>query len=183
MKRTLWIVLACTTLAASLTLPSPVSQISGIPLVSSRPDPRFTIRTSIESTLLPPNAALVNVLHFMGIIAEQSFTQELAPRTYSAPEYRQVQITSYAHTEARFLLWAVYMAITQMIQTVRFHNTLLDLFWVGSFVGRIRIAVKPGINLPGASGNGSRILLDDGYRKSWILVEAQMKLLTKVVKF
>ena len=46
----------------------------------------------------------------MGIFAELNFTGQLSPCTYSKPNYRDIDISNFAWTEARFLLWRIYVA-------------------------------------------------------------------------
>lgn len=124
------------------------------------PDSRFTVKISMGAPLLPINSALMNILYFMSIIAGQHFMQQLQPRTYSAPYYRAVQITTYGRTEARFLLWAIYYAVNDMVRTVRFNNVLLELYWEDELVGEIRVAVKQTSNLAGGAGDLSLDLGD-----------------------
>lgn len=119
----------------------PSSNLS-LPL-SFTPDSRFSARMSIGSTLLPVDAFLVNILNFMGIIATQNFERKLAPRKYSTPGYREVEITVSGSTEARFLLWGIYIAVAEMVKIVRFNEIGLELSWAGQLVGRVKVARRP----------------------------------------
>ena len=146
----------------STTVISVISQPLGIPSISGLPDDRFRVRASIDASLLPVDATLMNVLHFMSVIAKKGYNQQLDPRTYSARDYRQVQISSYAVTEVRFLLWGLYLGIQEMLGVARFHGTKLDLYWEGEPVGQIKIASRVTLNLPGSGANNTRNLLVTG---------------------
>ena len=141
---------------------------SNVSLGSDLPDPQFNFAQEFQAPLLPVGPTLMNVLHFMGIISIQDFNEDLGPRTYRAPGYPQVQITTYAWTQAKFLLWGIYNAINDMITFARFHNTNITLYWMGDFVGQISISVKPKIGLLDTTGNhttmtgnGSALLSDN----------------------
>ena len=100
----------------------------------------FKINFQLGTIFLPPESVLLNVLQFMSIIARQTYDQKLAPRTYSTPGYRNVQITSFAWTEPRFLLWGIFYTIDFMIHSARFHEALVELYWEDNVVGRLKIA-------------------------------------------
>jgi len=143
-------------LASASAIPSPLP--SNISLGFDLPDKRFSISRKLDPTLLPVQPTLLNILHFMGLIAIQDFNEELAPRTYSAPGYRQVQITTYTWTEVRFLLWGIYIAAADMVEIVRFHAMTIDLYWDDKLVGRMRLAVSSILSLPGlGNGEGSSL--------------------------
>ena len=97
----------------------------------------------------------------MSIVAGQHFTHQLAPRRYSTPRYRDVSITSFADTEARFLLWGVFSAVADMVKNVRFHDVMLSLYWDDKLVGKIQIAVTRPLSLVGGAGN---VTQDLGYQ-------------------
>lgn len=158
MKLTLLLSLssALSTLCSALPLDSP----SNVSLGADLPDQRFRIHRKDETTFLPVEPALLNVLHFMSIVAVQDFDDQLFPRTYSAPGYRQVEITSFAYTEARYLLWGIYLATFEMVKFVRFHNTIVDLYWEDRLVGRMRIGLRNILTLPGSAASGTENLLD-----------------------
>ena len=119
----------------------PSSNLS-LPL-SFTPDTRFTVRISIGSTLMPADSFLVNILNFMGIVATQDFERKLSPRKYSTPGYREVEVTVFDSTETRFLLWGIYMAVTEMVKIVRFNEVRLELNWDDQIVGRLKVALRP----------------------------------------
>lgn len=169
MKSVMINILISTILASASAFPLvsttaiPLLSPTNVSLSSNLPDPRFKIRSELEATLLPVNAALLNILYFMGTTSIQNFDEQLAPRTYSAPGYRQVEIQTYAWTETRFLLWGIYLAIIDMVKQVRFHNTLIELYWEDKLVGRMKIAAKTVLSLSGI-GDDLRDLLDMGGR-------------------
>lgn len=132
---------------------TPLDLPSALPSRSYLPDPRFTIRLELDATFLPINAAFLNILFFMGTISIHDITEQLAPRTYSAPGYQAVDIPSYAWTESRFLLWGIYLAVTNMVDNARFHNTQIELYWEDRLVGRIKIAAKNVLILPSGNDN------------------------------
>ena len=104
-----------------------------------------------NTNFLPVESAFMNILNFMGIVAAEDFTHEFQPRIYSTPNYRSVEITSYARTEGRFLLWAVVYAINYMVEVVRFNDLKMELLWEGRFVGRMKIAAKRSMSLAGGA--------------------------------
>ena len=105
----------------------------------------------VDTNFLPAEPAFMNILNFMGIVAAQDFTHEFQPLTYSMPNYRNVEITSYTRTEGRFLLWGVVFVINYMVEVVRFNDVKMELLWEGSFVGRMKIAVKRSKSLAGGA--------------------------------
>ena len=115
------------------------------------PDDRFRMNIVANTNLLPAVPTFMNILNFMGIVAAQDFNHEFQPRVYSAPNYRNVEITSYTRTEGRFLLWGVIYAINYMVEVVRFNDVKMELLWEDSFVGRMKIAVKRSMSLPGGA--------------------------------
>lgn len=142
--------------ALTLTSAVPLNSLSDISSKFNAPDPRFKIRLALDATFLPINAAFLNILFFMGTISIHDITEQLAPRTYSATGYEEVEIQSFAWTESRFLLWGIYLAVTNMVDSVRFHNTLIELYWEDRLVGRIKIAAKNVLILPGSGGDISK---------------------------
>ena len=133
------------------SLKTPSSNLS-LP-VSYLPDRRFKVVLAIGAPLLPINSALINILSFMSLVAQQDFRHQLQPRTFSTMDYRDVQITTYAWTESRFLLWGIYCAVTDMVKYARFHNLALQLYWEDKLVGQIVVEVKRALSLAGGAGN------------------------------
>lgn len=115
------------------------------------PDDRFSIKYATDMKFLPVEAALINILNFMGVVAAEDFTHGVQPRTYSTSSYRNVEITSYMRTEGRYLLWGVFYAINYMVKVVRFYDLEIELLWEGILVGRVEIAVKRTMNLAGGA--------------------------------
>ena len=109
---------------------------------SSQPDKGFKVSISIRDAFLPVDSALLNILYFMSIVASQDSDQELQPRSYSTPYYRDVKITSFNWTQARFLLWGVYYGVSYIVKHARFHDLRLDLYWENKLVGKINIAAS-----------------------------------------
>lgn len=94
----------------------------------------------------------MNVLYFMSLMSAQDSNKQLQPRTYSTPYYRDVEIRSYAYTEARFLLWGVYFGVEYMAKYLRFYEVSVELFWEERLVGKIKIlAPKRASNLGGGA--------------------------------
>ncbi len=102
----------------------------------------------------------MNMLYFMSIVAGNDFMRRLPPRSFRYPDYPDVQITSYAWTEAYFLLWGIYYAANDMVKFARFNDVMLDLYLEEKLVGRIQIAGKPPPNLAGGAGNLTQDLGD-----------------------
>ncbi|KAL9071984.1 MAG: hypothetical protein Q9161_003916 [Pseudevernia consocians] len=158
MKLTLSLLLSAATIT-STSLASPA-------LGSGLPDSRFRVELTFHTPFLPVNPTFMNIVHFMKVVAQVEFEEQLQPRTYSAPTYRQVQITTYTWTEARFLLWGMYLAVTDMVKFYRFHNVMVKLYWDNIPVGQINLMVKPDLNLPGTTRNGTHYVIDDGQQLS-----------------
>ena len=129
-------------------------------LHSDFPEEGFKVAVSMGASLIPVNSALMNVLFFMGLVAGQGFTQELQPRTYSTPGYRDVVIISYAWTEARFLIWGVYFAANFMIKNARFHEMKFEFFWEDKFVGKMKIAARQVLGLTDGASQDLAAQLD-----------------------
>ena len=160
--RLITLILVCSKILAAAAAPAILSPSNLTSLGADLPDDRFRISRTIDATLLPGSATLLNVLYFMGLVATQDFNEKIAPRTWSAPGYRNVEITSFQYTPVRYLLWGIYFAVLDMIESVRFHNTILNLYWDDKLVGRMRVAVKKVLSLPSGSDGDGRILLSDG---------------------
>ena len=143
-------------LSTAMALPSKPTialPLNNTLLGNDLPDPNFRISQQMDSNFLPVEATLMNVLFFMGLISIQDFDERLGPGVWTAPGYPQVQITSYASTEVRFLLWGIYTAIGSMINDARFHDTNIMLYWGGDNVGKIGVKVKSRLTLSGTAGN------------------------------
>ena len=155
---------------ATLSSPSSVSTLMSSLLETPRsnlslpfptlPDTRFKVKMNFGTPLLPINSALINILNFMSIVAQKDFMRRLPPRSIRSPDYPDVQITSYAWTEAYFLLWGIYYAANDMVKFARFNDVMLDLYLEEKLVGRIQIARKPAPSLAGGAGNLTQDLGD-----------------------
>lgn len=153
--------LALPLLLSATTIPSPSVLPPAPQLGSDLPDSRFRVELTFDAPFLPVNPTLMNIIHFMSVVARSEFDEQIQPRTYSAPTYREVQITTSAWTEARFLLWGIYLAVTDMIKFTRFHNVTVKLYWKSNFVGLINLLVRTISSLPDVAENGFRIVTDD----------------------
>lgn len=56
----------------------------------------------------------------------------------------------------------MYLAITDMVKHVRFHNTMIELYWEDKLVGRMRIAAKNVLSVAGNDRDDNMKSLDDG---------------------
>ena len=136
--------------SVSTLVPPLFGQPSNLSLpLSFTPDGRFLARISVDSILMPVDSFLVNILNFMGIVATQDFEGRLSPRKYSTPGYREVEVTVLDSTEARFLLWGIYLAVAELVRIARFNEVRLQLIWDGQMVGRVKVALRqrPGAGL------------------------------------
>ena len=154
--------LALPLLLSATAMPSPSVLPPAPQLGSDLPDSQFRVELTFDPPFLPVNPTLMNIIHFMSVVARSGFDEQIQPRIYSAPTNRQVQITTSAWTEARFLLWGIYLAAIDMIKFIRFHNVIVKLYWESSFVGLINITVRTVSSLADVAENGSRIVTDDG---------------------
>lgn len=150
MKLALPLLLSAATVA-SISIPSPTTQLE-----SSLPDNRFKKDLTFGAPFLPVNPTFINILHFMSTVAGTDFDELVEPHTYTAPVYRQVQISTFAWTEARFLLWGIYSAAIYMVRFSRFHDVLINLYWDKSPVGEINLMAS------GTTSDDTRGFIDDG---------------------
>lgn len=160
MELALPILLSATTISSPSVLP-PAPQLG-----SDLPDSRFRIDLAFGAPFLPVNPTFIIILHFMSTVAQTDFNEQLQPRTYSAPMYPHVQITTFYWTEARFLLWGIYLAATEMVRFNRFLNVMVKLYWDNSLVGQIDLMVKPVLSLPSSTKNDTRNIIDEGEQLS-----------------
>ena len=142
--------------AASIYVPSPTMQLE-----SSLPDSRFRKELIFNVPLLPVNPTFMNILNFMGTVAVSDFHELIEPDTYTSPMYPQVQISIDRWTEARFLLWGIYLTAIDMAKFGRFNNVLIKLYWVNNLVGQMSLMAKPSLELPGIIRNDTRGVIDD----------------------
>lgn len=162
MKWTLLLLLSATTSASTSVLSSAPQWESDLP------DSRFRVDLMFDAPFLPVNPTLVNIMHFMSIVSRGELDEQVQPRTYSDFMYRQVQVTTYEWTEARFLLWGIYLAARDMIRFTRFHNSVVKLYWDNSLVGQITLTVKTGLSLLNSTRNGTRSIMDYGGEPSLV---------------
>lgn len=163
--------LALPVLLSASTIPSTSALLPALQLGSDLPDSRFRVDLIFDAPLLPVSATLINILHFMSLVARQEFDEDLQPRICSAPMYPQVQVVTYAWTEARFLLWGIYLAAVDMVKYIRFHEVLIKLYWENAPVGQIKLVVRAGLNLSASTTNGTGSILDYGGQMSLAGVE------------
>lgn len=150
MKLGLILLLHGVTLASTLVL-SPANQLQ-----SDLQASRFSAKLHYDSPLVPSDPTLANVIYFLGIVARSDFNQQLEANTYTSPFYPQIEITSHGSTEARYLLWGVYLAATDMVKYTRFNDVVANLFWDNRIVGQISLTATPALDLPSTSLNGTR---------------------------
>ena len=136
-------------LSASIHLTHPGFAAGNISLNADVPDPRFSIDPSFDSSLLPINACLTNVLNFMGVIAYGGFTERHPPKTYRSTGYEQVEIVTETDMTARYLIWGIWLAAQYMIENNRFSTVTWTLRWEKVILGTIKIqATAPHLSLP-----------------------------------
>ena len=156
MKRALSLLLNVATVATALVSP-PAVQL---------PPTQFKVKLRFGPALLPVDPTLANIIDLMGNVAQSGFYGQVQPRTYTSPLYPQVQIMSHTTTEARFLLWGVYLAATEMINFSRFNGVAVDLNWNGGLVGKIDLMLRTNSELSGAIVNGSQSATDNSRQLS-----------------
>lgn len=128
---------------------------------SNLPDGRFRKELIFDAPFLPVNPTFINILNFMGTVAITDFDERFEPDTYTNPMYPQVQITTDRWTEARFLLWGIYLTAIDMVKFSRFHNVLIKLYWENNLVGQMSLMAKPSLKLPSTTRNDTRDFIDD----------------------
>ena len=161
MRWTLLLLFSAPTSAATSVLSS------ALRLESDLPDSRFRVDLVFDAPFLPVDPTLINIMHFMSIISRHELQEQLPPQAYSNLMYRQVQVTTDA-SEARFLLWGIYLAVRDMIRLIRFHNTVVKLYWDNSLVGQISLTVKTGLSLLYGTRNDTRSIIDYGGEPSLV---------------
>lgn len=148
------LLLAATT--ASISVPSPPAQLE-----SDLPDSRFRKELIFAVPFLPINPTFINILNFMGTVAATDFHEQIGPDTYTAPMYPQVQISTDRWTEARFLLWGIYLTAIDMVNFSRFHDVFIKLYWENRLVGQMSLMAKPSLKLPSTTANDTQGVIND----------------------
>lgn len=127
------------------------------------PPTQFDAKLFFGPALLPVDPTLANIIDTMGNVARRGFKEQVQPRTYSSPPYPQVQVMIHAPTEARFLVWGFYNAVTEMIKFTRFNGVMVELYWDSNLVGKISLGLRTDSDLSGAAIlNSSRDATDKG---------------------
>lgn len=116
-----------------------------------KPDTRFDIQLLFDSPLLPVNSTLAVITYFMGSMARSDFERVLEPTVYRSRKYPTVTITSHSSTEARFLLWGIYLAAIDMVKYIRFNDVVVNLLWKKQLVGQISVLVNTAESQPSTS--------------------------------
>ena len=93
-------------------------------------------------------------------VAHSGFEEQIQPLIDSSSLYSEIEITSYATTEARFLLWGVYLTAIDMVKYTRFNNVVANLYWHSQPVGQISLLLKTNLHLPGPLVNGTGSMVD-----------------------
>lgn len=125
-------------------------------LEASLPDHRFRKELIFDTAFLPVNPAFISILNFMSSVAVIDFDELVAPHTYTVPTYPQVQISTIIRTEARFLLWGIYLTVMDMVKFIRFHDVLIMLYWNNDLVGQINIRAEQELKSPSTTVNVTR---------------------------
>ena len=155
MKPTLIFLLSAATSAFAAT-PSPA-----LDLESDVSNGRFKVNLTFESPILQINPTFLTVMFFMNVLARTDYNEDFPPGTYKAPLYRQVQLTTMASTKTRYLLWGIYIAITEMVEIARFNNVLIKLIYENGLVGEIYLTANEDLTLPSATGGTTQNRTDD----------------------
>lgn len=157
MKPALSLLLNATILAAALA-PSPTPQPQ-----NESPDVHFRIDLIFDAPFLPIKSTFANIIYFIRKVAHSGFEELLQPLAESSSVYPEIEIESHATTEARFLLWGIYLAATDMVKYTRFNDVAANLYWHDKFVGQISlVVVKTSLRLPGPMINGTGSMMDSG---------------------
>ncbi|KAL9132757.1 MAG: hypothetical protein Q9175_006066 [Cornicularia normoerica] len=139
-------------LPASIHLTDPSLAARNASFNADGPDPRFSIAPRFDTTPLPIDPCLMNVLHFMSEIAYGDFTQRHPPKTYRVPGYNEVEIVTGSAMTGRFLIWGAWLGMEYMMNSNWFHNVLWTLRWEETVLGTINIrATAPRLSLPSSS--------------------------------
>lgn len=134
-------------------------------LGSNLPDSRFKVDLRFDVPLVPVNPTFIAILQFMSVVAREEFNEQVHPAIYGTHQHPQVQIATHTWTEARFLLWGIYLAAKDMVNFRRFNNVVVKLFWDNKTAGQIILTVETNLRLPGTDWNGSQSVIgDDGQR-------------------
>ncbi|KAL6713660.1 hypothetical protein ACLMJK_009125 [Lecanora helva] len=123
-------------------------------LGNDMPDPRFSVDTTFEPDFLPPIPTLMSVLVFMGEMAYTDFNARVPARTWIAPGYPDIEISTIGPIKAKYLVFGVYAGIEYMIKYNRFHEVMFTMRWNKQMVGRIWMTL-PGFAVPGLPANGT----------------------------
>ena len=154
----LYLVLLLSAITTSLTL----VVTPAVQLQDELPDSKFNIDLLFDSPLLPVNPTLAAITQFMRSVAQSDFDQVHEPCTYRSRRYPTVAISSHSSTEARFLLWGIYLAAIDMVKYTRFNDVVVNLLWNKQLVGQVSVLVIAVESLPSTSLNDTSSFSDDG---------------------
>lgn len=154
MKSALFLLTSPAMIATALAPSSTKKLQNDLPNVNFRTDLIF------DSPILPIKSTFANIAYFMRKVALSGFEEQLQPLTDSSPLYPEIEIKSYATTEARFLLWGIYLTAADMVKYTRFNDVVAKLYWHNKFVGQISLLVKTNLRLPGPIVNATGRMTD-----------------------
>ena len=176
MKLALSVLLVAATIA-SVYAPPPTIQLQ-----SDIPYSRFKVKLQYDAPLLPVNPTFGSIMQFLSVLARSGYKDKLQPQSYRTPMYPNIVLTNSDPTEARFLLWGIYLALSDMIKYSRFNNVLVKLFWDKNPVGQINLTVATSLDLPTTITNGTRGIKANGEDSSLVEISDQVRQADERVK-
>lgn len=110
-------------------------------------DPRFTMQAFYQAQPLVENDCLVAAVQILGIWGSDPLNMQEPDATYSTDYFPRVQIESRSlstggTTEARFLVWGLYLGLKDMMTTRRFQRVKFVLRWEGRIFAQIEISPR-----------------------------------------
>ena len=111
-------------------------------------DPLFSITAEFGDEDISPTSVFMSAVELLAQYAEKDFMSKIRRRQGPVlPEYPQIEIAviPYAPTTSvpvRFVIWAIYYSVINMVTNKLFKENEITLFWSGQLVAHVYIT-KP----------------------------------------
>ena len=138
------------------------STFAAIPLLNTTTqdtstDPRFGMKVIYGETNIPHTACLMNVVELLAQYAELDFLGRVRQRHgIVLPEYPQVEIAVLpaapaTSVEVRFVVWAIWVGIREIINKHKFHEAEFEVLWEDETVAYISLTKPMNIQITGSN--------------------------------
>ena len=141
----------------SLSLTNPAALTAVNPIGPVPIDPRFTMQPFYQPQPLVENDCIVTAVQLLGLFGSDPLTFQEPVQRYTERLFPHVlienrSISPSGATEARFLVWGLYLGLKDMLTSRRFQRVKFVLRWEGRVIAQIEIMPRdpPGqLSLPG----------------------------------